>query len=204
MRIMFRVPLLLFRHFYGGLQQFYAGLKFRFRVLKQGDWAAKPLFLLNAHNVVIGRNVRIKKGYRIECYEQFCGRKLSPHFEINDGVIINPGFTAFVADSLSIGKDTIFAGNVTLITENHGMNPESDVPYHALPLTTGPIKIGEGCWFGQNSCVLPNVTIGKKCIIATNAVITSDIPDFSIAAGCPAKIIKRYNFQEHKWERVNK
>lgn len=40
--------------------------------------------------------------------------------------------------------------------------------------------------------------------IAANAVVTSDVPDYSIAAGCPAKIIKQYNFQSHKWERVNK
>lgn len=132
------------------------------------------------------------------------GGVFSPELVIEDGVNIQYGFTALVTDLLFIGKNSILASNVSLITENHGMNPESDMPYHAQPLTTGPIIIGEGCWLGQNVCVLPNVTIGNKCIIATNAVVTSDIPDFSIAAGCPAKIIKRYNFQEHKWERVNK
>ncbi|MDE6049624.1 MAG: acyltransferase [Paramuribaculum sp.] len=162
----------------------------------------KPLNLLNSNRISVGQKVKIKDGFRIECYENFNNKILNPSFIIEDGVIIGPYFTAFVASDLRIGKDTIFAGNVTLITENHGMNPESPIPYHAQPLITGIISIGEGCWLGQNVSVLPNVRIGNKCIIATGSVVNSDIPDYSIAAGIPAKVIKKYNFQNHTWERV--
>lgn len=192
------------RHFYTNIRQSLVNLRFRLKVMQNGGWAGRPLNLQGAHHVVIGRNVRIKSGCRIDCYEQFSGGVFSPELVIEDGVNIQYGFTALVTDLLFIGKNSILASNVSLITENHGMNPESDIPYHAQSLTTGPIRIGEGCWLGQNVCVLPNVTIGRKCIIAANAVVTSDVPDYSIAAGCPAQIIKQYNFQSHKWERVNK
>ncbi|NLJ94912.1 MAG: sugar O-acetyltransferase [Clostridiaceae bacterium] len=52
-----------------------------------------------------------------------------------------------------------------------------------------PITIGNNCWFGANVSVLPGVTIGDNCVIAAGAVVTKDIPAYSIAAGVPAKVI---------------
>jgi lipopolysaccharide O-acetyltransferase len=69
-------------------------------------------------------------------------------------------------------------------------------------LQTGPITIGEGCWIGQNVIVLPDVNIGDKCVIGANSVVTKDIPSYSIAVGMPAKVIKKYNFELHRWVKV--
>ena len=174
---------------------------FRWRVIKQGGYAARSLVVTNQRYIQVGKKVRIKKGYRIECYSRFAGVELKPKIIFEDGVIIGNYLTVLGGATVRIGKDTIFAGNVSLISENHSSNPESIITYHAQPLSTGEIVIGEGCWLGQNVCVLPNVTIGKKCIIATSSVVTRDVPDYSIAAGIPAKIIKRYNFSTHLWEK---
>lgn len=54
-----------------------------------------------------------------------------------------------------------------------------------------PIKIGDNCWFGANVSVMPGVTIGNGCVIAAGSVVTKDIPDNSLAAGVPAKVIKK-------------
>lgn len=99
---------------------------------------------LNIEYIKIGRNVRIKKNARIECYKSFGGNVLKPRFILEDGVIIGPNFTGLIADDVVIKKDTILAGNVTLVSENHGIDPESDIPYHAQPLNTAPIHIGGG------------------------------------------------------------
>lgn len=175
-------------------------LVFRWRVIKQGGYAARSLRVSNSRYIYVGKRVKIKKGYRIECYPTFAGIELHPSIFIEDGVIIGNYLTILGGATVRIGKNSIFAGNVTLISENHGMDPESETPYHAQPLSTGDVIIGEGCWLGQNVCVLPNVTIGKKCIIATSSVITRNIPDYCIAAGVPARVIKKYNFKTHKWE----
>lgn len=179
---------------------FVDSLIFRLRVLKKGGYAAKSLIVSNQQYIHIGEKVRIKNGYRIECYPSFSNIELAPKVVFEDGIIIGPFLTIFCADTVRIGKNTIFAGNVTLISENHGTNPNMDKPYHAQPLTTGPVIIEEGCWLGHNVSVLPNVRIGKKCIVATNSVVTHDIPDYSIAAGVPAKVIKSFNFETNSWE----
>lgn len=63
------------------------------------------------------------------------------------------------------------------------------------------VLIGEGSWLGENVCVIGS-KIGKHCIIGANSVVTKDIPDYSVAVGSPAKVIKRYNFKNENWERV--
>lgn len=176
--------------------------KFRYKVARNGGYAGSSIVVTHPECIKVGRGVRIKKGYRIECYPMFAGIKLKPNVILDDGVIIGHRLTIFGADKVEIGADTIFAGNVTLISENHGTDPTSVIPYHAQSLETGPICIGNGCWLGQNVCVLPNVRIGNKCIIATNAVVTKDVPDYCIAAGIPARVIKRFNFEKEQWEIV--
>ena len=177
--------------------------KFRWRVFRNGGYAGSSIVVTHPEYIRIGKMVKIKKDYRIECYPKFAGIKLQPEVIFGDRTIFGYNLTILGGAKVVIGADTIFAGNVTLISENHGIDPVSEVPYHAQPLITGPITIGKGCWIGQNVSVLPNVKIGDKCIIATNAVVSRDIPDYSIAAGIPAKVIKKYNFEEKRWEVLN-
>lgn len=178
-------------------------LKFRWHVIKQGGYAAKSLIVTNQQYIHIGRKIKIKKGYRIECYSRFAGIKMPPpSLTLFDKVLIGYNFTALVANKVQIGSNTILASNVSLISENHGIYVETNVPFYAQPLQTGPIIIGEGCWIGQNVIVLPNVNIGDKCVIGANSVVTNDIPSYSIAVGMPAKVIKRYNFELHSWIKV--
>jgi lipopolysaccharide O-acetyltransferase len=58
-------------------------------------------------------------------------------------------------------------------------------------------------WLGEHVSVLPGVTIGKGCIIGANSVVAKDIPDYCIAVGCPARVIKRFSFASNRWERIN-
>ena len=63
------------------------------------------------------------------------------------------------------------------------------------------IRIGEGSWIGENVCVI-GASIGKHCTIGANSVVTHDIPDYSVAVGAPARVVKRYNEMTQKWEKI--
>ncbi|MCQ2233277.1 MAG: acyltransferase [Paludibacteraceae bacterium] len=177
-------------------------LKFRFRVFLNDGFVGRPLYISGPDYVKVGKGLRLKSNFRIESYQFFHGKHYNPSFVIGNKVNIGFNFTCFIADLVEIGDETILAGSVTLVSENHGINPESETPYHAQDLTTGPIKIGKGCWIGQGVVVLPNVEIGDKVIIGSNSVVTKSIPSYTIAAGVPAKVIKKFNFESHTWERV--
>lgn len=64
------------------------------------------------------------------------------------------------------------------------------------------VRIGEGSWLGVGVSVI-GASIGKHCVIGSNAVVTKDIPDYCVAIGIPARIIKRYNPEVGKWLRTN-
>ena len=53
-----------------------------------------------------------------------------------------------------------------------------------------PVSIGDDCWLGRRVMVMPGVTIGDGCVIAAGAVVTKDIPPYSVAGGVPARVIK--------------
>lgn len=57
----------------------------------------------------------------------------------------------------------------------------------------GPVRLREGCWIGINSVILPGVTIGRNTVVGANSVVTSDLPDNVVAAGSPARVIRKIN-----------
>ena len=82
------------------------------------------------------------------------------------------------------------------------MNPNLDVPYYKQPLVTSPVSIGDGCWIAENVKILRGSIIGEKCIVAANSVVKGKFPAYSIIAGNPAKVIKKWNFEKSEWEKV--
>jgi len=76
----------------------------------------------------------------------------------------------------------------TIVAGNHTCKDDS---YRFGKYDFGKIVIGSGTWLGANVVITSNVVIGKCCLIAAGSVVTTDIPDYSIVGGVPAKIIKR-------------
>lgn len=62
--------------------------------------------------------------------------------------------------------------------------------------------IGKESWLGYGVQVMPNVKIGKHCVIAAGSIVTRNIPDFSVAVGIPAKVIKKFNLESQKWKKI--
>lgn len=107
-----------------------------------------------------------------------------------------------------IGKDVLMGQNVFISDSNHAYE-NIHLPIRAqgdifTPTDDGSpnIYIGDGSWIGRNSIIIGNVHIGKHCVIGANSVVNKDIPDYSVAVGAPAKIIKRYCFTENKWVKI--
>ena len=116
-----------------------------------------------------------------------------PDLRIGDNVSIGEYSHITCANKVTIGNG-VLTGRFVLITDNsHGNNTKynADIAPLAREIhSNGPVYIGDNVWIGDKVTILPNVTIGKGSIIAANAVVTKDIPDYSVAAGIPAKVIK--------------
>jgi acetyltransferase-like isoleucine patch superfamily enzyme len=111
------------------------------------------------------------------------------------------GMGNVVIGPVRIGNDVIFAQNIVMSGLNH-VYEDPDIPIHRQAVTTKQITIEDDCWLGANVVVTSGVTVGKHSVVAAGAVVTKDIPPYSIAVGNPARVIKQYNPEKKSWEKV--
>ena len=111
-------------------------------------------------------------------------------------------FNHIYATSEIIFEDSVLTADKVYISDNLHSYANLSKPIIEQPIKQlEKIRIGEGTWIGESVCVI-GASIGKHCVIGANAVVTHDIPDYCVAVGSPARVIKRYNFKTQQWEKV--
>lgn len=111
------------------------------------------------------------------------------------------GLSNTIIGPVTIGNNIRLAQNITLSGLNHNYE-DINIPIHEQGVSTAPITIEDNTWIGANVVVVAGVTIGKHAIVAAGSIVTKDIPPYSVAVGNPARIIKQYNFETSKWEKI--
>ncbi len=97
-----------------------------------------------------------------------------------------------------IGDDVLTANNVYISDNIHGYEDINTPIMQQSVRFKQSVHIGQGTWIGENVCVI-GANIGRNCIIGANSVVTCDIPDFSVAVGVPARVIKQYDQVLCEW-----
>ncbi|MCF8373542.1 MAG: acyltransferase [Bacteroidales bacterium] len=132
---------------------------------------------------------------------------------IEDYAIINNGMgDIIIGDRCGVTSRVKLVGPVTLgnlVTIGSGAQITGlthnfmDVtkPIKDQGVEANPTIVGDNVWIGGNSVIIQGLKIGTHCIIASGSVVTRDVPDYSVVAGNPARIIKQYNFETGAWER---
>lgn len=166
----------------------------------------------------IGKNVRIYSPLKIEGYRNISlsnevriGDKTwlaampltgyQPLCSIGEGTLIGHFNHIYCTRRITIGNNVLTADKVYISDNSHGYENI------AMPILKQPIRqlndvtIGDGSWIGENVCII-GCSIGKHCIIGANSVVTKDIPDYSVAVGCPAKVIKKYDQKSKSWNKI--
>ena len=103
--------------------------------------------------------------------------------KIGKGVFVNSNLLAMARGGITIGSYSRIAANVQLISNNHD-------PYDLDVLTCKPVVIGEYAWIGAGATILPGVRVGRHAIVGAASVVTHDVPDYAVAVGNPARVIK--------------
>lgn len=164
-----------------------------FKSFGKGSFIVSPQELKNPNRITVGANSRIGRYALVRCYDlpDEYGKST---IVIGDGVNIGDYCTISCCSCIQIGNG-VRTGRMVMITDNsHGhtdSKDELDISPIKRPLVSkGHVIIDDNVWIGEKVSIMPNVHIGKGAIIAANAVVTKDIPAYSIAAGCPAHVIK--------------
>lgn len=150
----------------------------------------------------LGEGVSIGKyTYFLPC-KRYAGVSYEPSITIGNGCVIGIRNSFASINSIVIGNNVLFAGYVHITDHSHGYEDITQPITSQKLISKGPVVIDDDCWLGFGCEILSGVHIGKHCVVAARAVVTKDVPPFSIVAGNPARIIKRYNYDTKKWERA--
>jgi acetyltransferase-like isoleucine patch superfamily enzyme len=123
----------------------------------------------------------------------------SGHVLLGDRVRIGVG--SIVLGPVTMGNGSGLGQHVFVSGFNHGYS-DATKNSSVQPLVIKETVIEEEAHIGANSVILPGVRIGKRSQIGAGSVVTKDVPPFSIAAGNPARILKKYDFEKGEWVRV--
>jgi len=113
---------------------------------------------------------------------------------IGAGTFLNRNVMLAAQGLVEIGAHCMLANGCFVSDAGHRFDdPERPITWQGFE-TKGPTRIGENCWLGANVVVTSGVTVGRRCVIGAGSVVTRDIEAFSIAAGAPAKVIRRVEY----------
>lgn len=158
----------------------------------------KPMRIIGKKRIYIGDNVTILNSARIETVRKWGDKELNGKLTIGDGTSIEQCCHLIAAKAVEIGKDCVLSAFVYISDCSHGYSPQTAIMQSELDIK--PVKIGNHCFIGIGSCIMPGVELGDNVVIGANSVVTKSIPDNSMAAGTPAKVIKKYNPTNDSWE----
>ncbi len=113
---------------------------------------------------------------------------------IGGGTFLNIAVMVAATGLVEIGAHCMLANGCFVTDANHRFDdPDTPVPWQGFD-SKGPTRIGDNVWMGANVVVTSGVTIGERCVIGANSVVTQDVPPFSIAAGVPAKVLRAVTY----------
>lgn len=135
--------------------------------------------------------------------------------KLGEGSYVGPGLHGASLDRVTIGKDVfvnanalfmarggitiqdhaMIAADASIITNNHD-------PYDRKVLPCRPVLIKEGAWIGAHAIILPGVCVGRYAIVGAGSIVTKDVPDYGVAVGNPARVIR--TLDPNKFPQVSK
>ncbi|MES2016808.1 MAG: acyltransferase [Pseudomonadota bacterium] len=168
----------------------------RFGAFGRRSRIVAPLGIEGIGNIRLGDDVYISHKVLLAAVPHTGAAQCS--LEIGAGTSIGSFNHIYATERITIGKQVLTANNVYISDNVHGYQ-DIGLAIKLQPIVQrAPVEIGDGAWLGQNVCVI-GASVGKHSVIGANAVVTRDIPDYAVAVGSPARIIRRYDAQTACW-----
>lgn len=135
------------------------------------------------------------------------------HIKVGKNFFCNYNCTMLDVGKITFGDNCLLAPNVAIYTAGHPVHPDSRNSLYEYGID---VTIGDNVWIGGNVVIMPGVTIGSNSVIGAGSVVTKDVPEWSIAAGNPCRVIRRITeddrkyyfrdreFDEEAWTNINK
>lgn len=149
-----------------------------------------PVRLEGEQWIEIGDDVTIGPNSWLRAAPEDTGRANSPILSVGAGTSVVGSCVFSAVASIRIGKRVLFARNVYVADHMHAFEDRGVAVLDQGVSRVARVEIGDGAWIGEGVYVGPGVRIGIGAVVGANAVVLDDVPDFAIAAGVPARVIR--------------
>jgi len=170
----------------------------RHRLLKLGSRVTikRPVRIDGSKNIQIGSGTFIQRGGWLYTESD---SEASTKLKIGENCVLGYNNHIASARSVIIGDNVLTANNVFISDNTHSYSDICQPILEQKIVFCGSVEVGDGSWLGENVCIL-SASVGRNSVIGANSVVTRDIPDFCVAVGAPAQIIKHYDHESGTWE----
>jgi acetyltransferase-like isoleucine patch superfamily enzyme len=152
--------------------------------------AIPPLRIVGEQLISISSGVYIGAGCWLNANP--LGIATGPILVIGDGCSFAGSDVISAVSLVQLGKEVLLARNVYIADHDHSFSDTTKAVMHQGIDSVGQVIIDDGAWLGENVVVTSGVRIGRGAVVGANSVVTKDVPDYSLAVGAPAKVIKSW------------
>jgi acetyltransferase-like isoleucine patch superfamily enzyme len=149
--------------------------------------------------IAMGDRSSIGKFCWVGALNSYAGISYSPKIVLGDDVHIGRYVCITAINSVVIENGCLLSEHVYISDHAHSINPEHGLLADRPLVSKGRVLIGADTFVGYRACILPGVTLGRGCVVGANSVVTRSFPDYSMIAGCPARLIKTYSQELKAW-----
>jgi len=165
-----------------------------------------PFYIYGAKHIAFGKRFVAGTNLRIEVLALLPAQK--PSVVIGDYTKFNDNIHIGCITKISIGSNTLLGSHILIEDHNHGVyKGEGDhespcIPPEERRYSYDGIEIGDNVWIGDHVCVLSGAKIGNGAVVGAMSLVNSVVPPYTMVVGVPARVIKKFNFDNKRWEKV--
>ena len=160
----------------------------------------RPRRLEGSEHMRFGDRVVIAENSWLAAFERYAGRNYHPQLNVGSDVTIGRYACITAINEVAIGDGCLISEHVYISDHVHEHLPHAGLLVRQPLISKGPVKIGPSCFLGYRVAVLPGVSLGAHCVVGAHSVVTRSFPPYSMLAGVPARIIRRFNPSNNVWE----
>jgi len=149
-------------------------------IIKPGTFLSRGFLNGRKGSITISPQCELSRGVIVKAY----GGSVS----INKNTFLGEYVCIYGHGGVEIGGNTLIAMHTCIVSSNHTI-PDQGISIRSKGDILLPVKIGNDVWIGAGAKVLGGVTIGDGCVVGAGAVVSNDLPPYSISVGVPAKVI---------------
>ena len=176
--------------------------RYSFNELGRKSILSMPFLVHGAKHISIDKKVFIRSNAWLSVLNKENFKSNDVRLSIGESTYVGRNAHIVALKNIRIGKNVLIGDNV-YIADNYHVFDRIDLPYKDQGIGfKSEVEVGDGTWLGENVCVISS-KIGKQCIVGANSLVINDVPDYTMVAGSPARIIKKFNHISKSWQRVD-